>query len=73
MNILGQRLKQLRTERGLVQQEIADILGIRVRSYQAIERGDVNTTLPRLIQIADYYGVSTDFLLGRTENREVNR
>lgn len=73
MIIFGQRLKELRKERGLVQQDIADVLGIRVRSYQAMELGEVNTTLPKLIQIADYYGVSTDYLLGRTENREVNR
>lgn len=70
---LGERLKVLRNERGLVQQDMADFLKCRVRNYQAIEAGEVNPRLPKLIELADYFGVSVDYLLGRTENREINR
>ena len=42
-------------------------------NYQAIEAGEVNPRLPKLIELADYFGVSVDYLLGRTENREINR
>ena len=44
-----------------------------LRNYQAIEAGEVNPRLPKLIELADYFGVSVDYLLGRTENREINR
>ena len=73
MQSLGERLKVLRNERGLVQQDMADFLKCRVRNYQAIEAGEVNPRLPKLIELADYFGVSVDYLLGRTENREINR
>ena len=73
MKSLGERLKVLRNERGLVQQDMADFLKCRVRNYQAIEAGEVNPRLPKLIELADYFGMSVDYLLGRTENREINR
>ena len=66
MKSLGERLKVLRNERGLVQQDMADFLKCRVRNYQAIEAGEVNPRLPKLIELADYFGVSVDYLLGRT-------
>ena len=47
---------------------MADFLKCRVRNYQAIEAGEVNPRLPKLIELADYFGVSVDYLLGRTEN-----
>ena len=73
MKSLGERLKVLRNERGLVQQDMADFLKCRVRNDKAIEAGEVNPRLPKLIELADYFGVSVDDLLGRTENREINR
>ena len=72
MNILGQRLKELRKEQGLVQQDMADFLECRVRGYQAIELGDVNPPLPKLIKLAEFFEVSLDYLVGRTDNRNVN-
>ncbi|MEE0112451.1 helix-turn-helix transcriptional regulator [Clostridium phoceensis] len=73
MEILGARLKILRNEAGKTQQGMADFLGCQVRHYQLIEAGGSNLPIPKLMKVADYFGVSVDYLLGRTENREINR
>ena len=56
----------------MVQQDMADFLECRVRGYQAIELGDVNPPLPKLIKLAEFFEVSLDYLVGRTDNRNVN-
>ena len=73
MEILGARLKILRNEAGKTQHGMADFLGCQVRHYQLIEAGGSNLPIPKLMKVADYFGVSVDYLLGRTENREINR
>ena len=60
----SERLKELRRERGLKQREMAEICGLKLRSYQDYEY---------LVAIADYFGVSLDYLMGRTDVREINR
>lgn len=68
--ILSERLKQLRNDRRLTQQNVADRLGVRLRTYQYYEsdadkshRPDLET----LVVLADMYGVSVDYLIGRTD------
>ena len=63
----------LRQERSLKQKEMAEILGIAERNYQRLEYGKTNVPATTLIFLCDYFQVSADFLLGRTENRDVNR
>lgn len=60
-------LKKLRTTRGLIQSEIAEKLGVSLSSYQKYERekGSITPSLDVLVRIADFYGVSVDYLLGR--------
>ena len=66
------RLKGLREEKNLNQQQIADILNISQRTYSYYENGrDIPTLL--LIKLADYYNVSVDYLLNRTNNRKINK
>ncbi|EAX47536.1 putative prophage repressor [Thermosinus carboxydivorans Nor1] len=63
--MLGERLKSLREQKGITQQEMADILGIARGTYAHYEidrREPDNATLSRL---ADFFGVSVDYLLGR--------
>ncbi len=48
-------------------------MGITERNYQRWEKGEVNASGTALIFLGDYFGVSADYLLGRTENREINR
>lgn len=55
------------------QTDIADFLGIKQTVYSRYERGFQNIPLEFLIRLADFYNVSTDYILGRTNNKEVNR
>ena len=73
MDIFPERLRLLRQEKGLTQRQMGDLLGITERNYQRWEKGEVNASGTALIFLGDYFGVSTDYLLGRTENRAVNR
>lgn len=63
-----QRLRDLREDHDLTQAQLAELLGIRQTVYSRYERGFQNIPLEHLLFLADYYGVSTDYLLGRTEN-----
>ncbi|MDC6268058.1 helix-turn-helix domain-containing protein [Lysinibacillus fusiformis] len=68
--MLGVRLKYLRKSNNKTQQDIADILGITRPAYTAYEQGKRNPDYEILEKIADYYNVSIDYLLGRTDNKE---
>ena len=68
-----QRLRDLREDRDMRQADIADFLGIKQTVYSRYERGFQNIPLEFLIRLADFYNVSTDYILGRTNNKEVNR
>lgn len=61
----GQRLKELRKTRRLTQVDMANMLGCTDRHYQRMEYGYVNVPSLTLIFLADYFGVTTDYLLGR--------
>ncbi|MDU3251739.1 MAG: helix-turn-helix transcriptional regulator [Streptococcus salivarius] len=61
---ISYRLKQLRQERKLTQVKVAESLGITQQSYARWENGKVIPTSEKLSQIAKFYGVTTDYLLG---------
>lgn len=65
-----QLLKELREDRDLRQSEIAQILGTSQQHYSRYETGEIEMPLRVMDALADYYGVSTDFLMGRTDSRE---
>ena len=69
----SQRLKELRKEKRLKQKDMAALLECTERHYQKIEYGEVNLPTLDLMFLADYFSVSTDYLLGRTDIREINR
>ena len=69
MDILAERLLLLRKERNLRQADVAMRLGIGVYTYQRYEYGQREPTAPLLRTIADFYGVSADYLLGRSDER----
>ena len=66
------RLRDLREDRDLKQTDVATLLGIRQTVYSRYERGYQNLPLEHLLALADYYGVSTDYILGRTDNPKTN-
>ena len=62
--ILGQRLKELREERGLTQKEVADALNIHSVTYLHYEKDQREPPLSLLADMAKFYGESVDYLLG---------
>lgn len=64
----GQILKELRMKKGLKQSEMADILGITPQAYQRYEYGTSEPNADGFSILADFYGVTTDYLLGRDPN-----
>ena len=61
------RLRDLREDHDKTQQQIADILGTSQTMYARYERGANELPLRHLLALADYYGVSVDYLLGRSD------
>ncbi len=60
------RLRDLREDADLTQAQVAELLHIRQTVYSRYERGYQTIPLEHLITLADYYRVSVDYLLGRT-------
>ena len=66
-----ERLRQLREAKHLRQEDMSDYLGIKLRGYQLYEHGDGFPTFARLLVLADYFNVSLDYLVGRSDVREI--
>lgn len=62
------RLADIRTDRDLKQKEIAAVLQMRPEVYRRYEKGIREIPVWAVIKLADYYKISTDYLLGRTDN-----
>lgn len=71
--IFGQRLSELRKERGYTQKTFAQELGVTERCIRAYENGTRHPDFNGLITLADYFDVSLDYLVGRSDRREVAR
>ncbi len=71
--IFNDRLKMLRDEQSATQATAAKEIGIPPRTYQRLEMDGCKTHYDTLLKIADYYDVSVDWLMGRTDKREINR
>ena len=65
--ILAQRLKKCRTDKGLTQQQVAIYCDITEKAYQNYELMTRVPQLEILIKIADFYKVSLDYLVGRCD------
>lgn len=65
--IFRERLRQLRTSRGISQNRLAVELGITNTGYKNYEYGTRRPTFEILPKLATYFGVSADYLLGRTD------
>lgn len=61
-------LRGIREDRDLKQKDIAKILNVSQNTYSQYETGVISLTAEVLIKLADYYQVSVDFLLDRTNN-----
>ena len=63
----AERIKPLRKSRKLTQRAMSEILECTERHYQKIEYGQINVPATTVIFLADYFGVTADYLLGRTD------
>lgn len=76
MNI-NEKLKLLRQSKNLTQSEAANLLNISLSSYQKYERdkNSITPSLEALVKLADFYHVTTDYLLGREteESKNIDR
>ena len=73
MSAFSKRLVDLRKKHGLSQAQAAKEIGAAPRAYQNYEYETAEPRLSTLIRIADFYGVSVDWLMDRTDNPAVNR
>lgn len=64
---IRKRLKPLRMEKKITQKQMAELLDCTVQHYQRMEYGKVNLPSTALMVLADYFGVTTDYLLGRSD------
>ena len=68
-----QRIKDLREDSDLSQQDIAEVLEITRQQYQLYESGKREIKLNQAIILAEYYHVSLDYITGRTNNKKINK
>lgn len=66
--MLYRRIRDLREDRDLTQREMGEILMCSQRVYSDYERGVLDIPTEILIRLADFYNVSTDYILGRTDD-----
>ena len=61
------RIRDMREDRDLPQKALAELLKVHQTTYSSYERGELNVPVSALHILADYYDVSVDYLLGRTD------
>lgn len=67
------RVKDLREDYDLTQQQVAEAVGITQRKYSYIETGSQPLTADILVKLSNFYHVSIDYLLAQTDNPRRNR
>lgn len=69
MEILAKNLLELRKNRKMSRHAVADAIGISAKTYERYESGEREPTATTLAALADFFEVSVDSLLGRTDQR----
>ena len=73
MSIFAERIRDLRMEHRLTQEEVGKIIGVKRYAVYSYEKGRACPEMKGLVALADYFEVSMDYLAGRTDKRETNR
>ena len=68
-----QRIRDLREDRDLTQAQVGRAINLPQRTYAHYESGQRMVPPPVLCALTDFYGVSVDYLLGRTDQPEMNK
>lgn len=63
-------LKKLRTQAGISQQQLADVIGVSQQSINKYENHNIEPDIHTIIALADYFGISVDYLIGHTDSLE---
>ena len=66
-------IREIREDRDLRQKDIAKVLSVSQNTYSQYENGIIPLTAETLVKLSDYYNVSIDFLLDRTDNQSINK
>ena len=72
MRTIYKRIRDLREDNDMNQSQVAKILGMSQTGYSKYETGENDIPTGILIKLADFYGVSCDYLLGQTDNPKRN-
>ncbi|NSK19409.1 helix-turn-helix domain-containing protein [Dorea formicigenerans] len=67
--MIYENIRNLREDSDKTQKELADYLNVKQTTYSKYELGKINIPVEVFIKLADYYGVSVDYLLGRTKKK----
>lgn len=67
--MIFENIRNLREDHDKKQQELADYLHIQQTTYSKYELGKINIPVEIFIKLADYYNVSVDYLLGRSQEK----
>lgn len=73
MKDFNKKLKKLRMLKSITQKQLAEQINIQPNSVQRLEYGTAQPSLKTITAIADYFDVSIDYLVGRTDNPEINK
>ena len=70
MSKFSERLRDLRTEKGVTQKQLGELLIVKNFSIYTYEKGRSEPNIDGLIALADFFEVSVDYLVGHTDNRK---
>ena len=73
MDMYFSRLEDLRIDADKTQQQIADVLNCKREVYRRYEKGIYEIPVWALIRLAEYYQVSTDYILGLSDEKELKK
>ena len=71
--MLYKRIRDLREDNDLTQKQMGEILSCSQRVYSNYERGELDIPTEILIKLANFHKVSVDYLLNRTDKKEMNK
>lgn len=71
--MIFKNLRGIREDRDIKQKDIAQYLNVSQNTYSQYETGVISLTAEVLIKLSDYYKVSIDYLLDRTNNPNINK
>lgn len=70
--MLNVRIRELRLAHNLTQVEFANVLSVAKQTVSNWENDNIQPSIDMLVKIADYFGVSTDYLLGRSNDNSLD-